>query len=253
MKCPKCGKESEGAFCPECGTPLQETTQETENVNSKPRQSYQMAQQPEKKKKKGGCLKIVLIVFAVIVVLAIIGTIFGSDDTDSNDDSNTSTTSETVNSETTGDTKTETTPDADSKESEQQEEDYISVGSSFEVDNLKITVNEADTNFTNYDDTYGYYTPEDGMKYIMVSFTFENIGDSGDEYVSIYDFDCYADNSNCEQEYLPDGSDFMNTNLSSGRNVSFKTYYAVPVNAQSIELEYTENVWSDKKVLIKIQ
>lgn len=252
MKCPKCGKESESAFCPECGTPLQDASQGTENISSKPQQSYQMAQPPEKEKKKGGCLKIVLIVLAVFIALVIIGSMFGSDDTDSNDDSNTSTTSETVNSETTDDKKTETTPDADNKESEQQEE-YISVGSSFEADNLKITVNEADTNFTSYDDEYGLYTPKDGMKYVMVSFTFENIGDSSDEYVSIYDFDCYADNTNCEQEYLPDDNDFTNTNLSSGRNVSFKTYYSVPVDAQSIELEYTENVWTDKKVLIKIQ
>ena len=45
----------------------------------------------------------------------------------------------------------------------------------------------------------------------------------------------------------------MNTNLSSGRNVSFKTYYAVPVNANSIELEYETNAWTSEKVIIKLQ
>ena len=90
------------------------------------------------------------------------------------------------------------------------------------------------------------------MKYISVSFTFENTGKS-DEYVSIYDFDCYADNSSCEQQFLPDDSDFINTNLSSGRNISFRTYYAVPIDSQSIELEYETSVWAGKKAIIKLQ
>lgn len=50
-----------------------------------------------------------------------------------------------------------------------------------------------------------------------------------------------------------DDSDFMNTNLSPGRNISFKTYYTVPVNAQSIELEYETNMWTEEKVVIKVQ
>ena len=87
----------------------------------------------------------------------------------------------------------------------------------------------------------------------MVSFTFENIGESGDKYVSIYDFDCYADDASCEQEYSLDDSSFINTNLSPGRNVSFKTYYAVPVNANSIELEYETNAWTSEKVIIKLK
>ena len=87
----------------------------------------------------------------------------------------------------------------------------------------------------------------------MVSFTFENIGESGDKYVSIYDFDCYADDASCEQEYSLDDSSFINTNLSPGRNVSFKTYYIVPVDTKSIELEYKESMLDDDRVKIKIQ
>ena len=103
-----------------------------------------------------------------------------------------------------------------------------------------------------YEDEYGYNAPNDGMKYVMCAFTFENKGDS-DAYVSIYDFDCYADNTLCDQIYSLDDNDFMNTNLSSGRNVSFKTYYAVPVNANSIELEYETNAWTSEKVIIKLK
>ena len=71
--------------------------------------------------------------------------------------------------------------------------------------------------------------------------------------MSIYDFDCYADNTTMDQVFTLDDSDFMNTNLSPGRNISFKTYYTVPVNAQSIELEYETNMWTEEKVVIKVQ
>lgn len=135
----------------------------------------------------------------------------------------------------------------------EDKEEEITVGSSFEVDDLKITINEANTDFNEYEDEYGYLAPENGMKYIMVSFTFENIGESGDKYVSIYDFDCYADDTSCEQEYSLDDSSFINTNLSTGRNVSLKTYYIVPVDTKSIELEYKESMLDDDRVKIKIQ
>lgn len=136
--------------------------------------------------------------------------------------------------------------------SQDESSSEIGVGSSFETEGLKVTINDANLEFTEYDDEYGFYTPEEGMKYIMVSFTFENIGDS-DEYVSIYDFDCYADNTACEQAYLPDGSDFMNTNLSPGRNVSFNSYYTVPIDAQSIELEYETDLWTGEKATIVLK
>lgn len=137
------------------------------------------------------------------------------------------------------------------KKKQEEKSGNLTVGSTFEENGLKMTINEANTDFQDYDNEYGWNTPEDGMKYIMVSFTFENTGKS-DEYVSIYDFECYADNTTMDQVFTLDDSDFMNTNLSPGRNISFKTYYTVPVNAQSIELEYETNMWTEEKVVIKV-
>ncbi len=134
-----------------------------------------------------------------------------------------------------------------SAESSDAESNY-----SFYYGELKITINSKDLNYDSYDDPYNWYLPNDGMKYIMVSFTFENTG-KYDEYVSIYDFDCYADNVLCEQAFLPDDSDFINTNLSSGRMISFQTYYQVPVDSVSIELEYGTNSWLNDKEVITIQ
>lgn len=176
---------------------------------------------PNCRKKQGGKLKWIVILIVVILLLAML---FGSSDDDTSQNQNTQ------------------------EETNQTE----SSNNTFEVDGLEITLNDSDLKFTNYDDEYDMYTPAEGMKYISASFTFNNTSDS-DKYVSIYDFTCYADNTTCEQVFLPDDSDFINTNLSSGRNVTFTTYYTVPKNAKSIELEYTENVWTDDKIMIKLK
>lgn len=234
MRCPRCGSEENGAFCSKCGLDLRGVYPQQMQVGNTPMQNPQ-------KKKGNGCFIAVIVALCIVVAIiagfTMLGVLIGSDERSSSG-------AQKINSE---------TEDSSNSQIKEDNSNDITVGSTFTVDDLQITVNDANTNFTDYDDEYGMYTPEDGMKYIMVSFTFENIGDSDDEYVSIYDFDCYADNTNCEQEYLPDGSDFMNTNLSSGRNVSFKTYYEVPADAESIELEYTENMWTDEKIVIRIQ
>lgn len=74
----------------------------------------------------------------------------------------------------------------------------------------------------------------------------------GDKYVSVSDCSCYADNSACEQQYIGD-SDFVNTNLSPGKNVSFTAYYEVPKDAKKVILEYSASFWTDKKVTINLK
>ena len=195
---------------------------------------------PNCQKKQGGKLKWLIIAFVAVIIIAAMTS--GGDDEGSG--SGTKTTDTDVESKVNEKNEKET--------AENNESDILTVGSSFEKNGLKITINEISTDFQDYNDKYGWNTPDDGMKYIMASFTFENNGKS-DAYVSIYDFDCYADNTNCEQVYSLDDSDFINVNLSPGRNVSFKTYYTVPIDAQSIELEYETNMWTGEKAVITIQ
>ena len=73
-----------------------------------------------------------------------------------------------------------------------------------------------------------------------------------DEYVDIYSFDCYADNKACEQTYITKADDFINTNLSSGRSISFTVFFEVPKDAKSVELEYS-GMLSSEKVVIEVQ
>lgn len=148
----------------------------------------------------------------------------------------------------------DTTESSENKKEEVSEnsKDYYTEGESFKTNDLKVTINSVNLDYNDYEDEYGWYTLEEGMKYISVSFTYENEGDS-DAYVSIYDYECYADGTLMEQTYYF-GGDFINGNISSGRNVSFETFYIVPVDSKEIELEYSELIsWSDEKIIIKLQ
>lgn len=126
------------------------------------------------------------------------------------------------------------------------------IGSVFTTGDLNFTITDMSLNYTDYEDEYGWYTPDEGMKYVMVSFKFENVSDE-DKYVSIYDFDCYADGSLCEQNYFVDDGDFINANISPNRNVSYMVCFDVPTDATEIELEYNVNIWTEEKILVKLQ
>lgn len=127
-----------------------------------------------------------------------------------------------------------------------ESDNVVMVGGSFEKDGLKGTVNDADTDFTDYDDPYGFYKPGDGKKYVKADFSFENNGKS-DAYVSSADFSCYADNESCDQSFIASVNEFSGDTLSTGRKISFSVVFEVPVDAESIELEYTANIWSSEK------
>lgn len=128
----------------------------------------------------------------------------------------------------------------------------VKVGGSFEDNGLKFTVNGAELDYK-FNDEYGIYKLEEGKVYLKVDFTFENTGES-DKYVSTSDFDCYADNTECKKKFISKVTgDFINTNLSKGRNVSFSVLYVIPTEAKMIELEYTANLWSDDHIIVKIK
>ena len=105
-----------------------------------------------------------------------------------------------------------------------ESDNVVMVGGSFEKDGLKGTVNDADTDFTDYDDPYGFYKPGDGKKYVKADFSFENNGKS-DAYVSSADFSCYADNESCDQSFIASVNEFSGDTLSTGRKINFSVVF----------------------------
>ena len=122
-------------------------------------------------------------------------------------------------------------------------------GDTFKVGNLEITLAKKKLGFEP-DDPYGFHELPDGYEYLKCKWTYKNVGES-DAYCSVYDFKCYADDKECDQEYFD--TDFINSNLGSGRSVDFETYYKVPKKAKTIELEYTTLLGQGKRAIVKIK
>lgn len=162
-------------------------------------------------------------VVTFILVVFVLGVLFG---TSSNDNAPKT----TLNNETNGGTTTTTTKE-------------YSVGEIYEDNYIAIKYVSLDENFTGYS---RYASVKDGYKVIRAEFEFENLSTS-DNYVSSYDFDCYADGYDCESFYSADDYGFSAT-LSTGKKTKGAVYFEVPKDATSIVLEYELNIWTDKRI-----
>lgn len=120
----------------------------------------------------------------------------------------------------------------------------FSVGDVYESDDVKIMyINSGDYSVENE-----YMQPESGNKYIFAEFSIENVGATDYSTGSVL-YDCYADDTECKQSIIPaEGILTTITSLPPGKNTKGKIFFEVPVNATSIELEYTTNSLTGEKV-----
>ena len=88
--------------------------------------------------------------------------------------------------------------------------------------------------------------PKDGYHYVSCEFEFENTG-STDETVSAFSFDCYADGAACEQSYVRD--DTLSATLSPGRKVRGSVTFEVPLEAETVEVEYLASFWTSSRLV----
>ena len=114
----------------------------------------------------------------------------------------------------------------------------FSVNETFENKYLKITMIETNTNFKDYSE---YLGPKSGYKVVMAKFEIENIGTT-DEYVSTYEFNCYADGVAMEDFlYSNDNYEWLSATLSPGKRAFGYVFFEVPENSNEIVLEYDES------------
>lgn len=90
-----------------------------------------------------------------------------------------------------------------------------------------------------------FLQPKEGNKYIFLKFAFINTGTT-DTSVSSYSFEAYADGYNVDMFH--GGDDGLSATLSAGRSTTGQIYFEVPADAQEIEVEYTPNVFLDRKI-----
>lgn len=124
-------------------------------------------------------------------------------------------------------------------------ENVFAVGDIVESKELNISYLSCEKD-TSYSDIF---EPAAGTHYVTLTFEFENKGES-DEFVSMYDFDCYADGKNCEQAYFRD--DALSATLSSGRKAQGTVTFVVPDDATTVEAEFVSNIWTSSRVVFSV-
>lgn len=120
------------------------------------------------------------------------------------------------------------------------------VGDKAESSNLAITY----LSCKEYESDNMFVVPAEGYHFITCEFEFENVGTS-DEYISSFDFDCYADGLNCKGVYIQD--DDLSATLSAGRKTKGTVTFEVPIDAEVVEVEYLSNYWTSNRVVFTAQ
>ena len=135
---------------------------------------------------------------------------------------------------------TKSSSDNDSSDNQSQN---LTIGSTLSAKGLNITLQKVeDWNSDNM-----FINPKDGFIFIRAYFVLENTNSSS-RYLGSYDFTCYADNAKADMSIFGDDTLDLGAEVSSGRVLQGYIYYEVPVNAQSIEIEYDSDWWGNKAV-----
>jgi hypothetical protein len=120
------------------------------------------------------------------------------------------------------------------------------VGDVVESNRLKITYLSCEE----YVSDNMFVVPAEGNRFVTCEFEFENVGTS-DEFVSSFDFDCYADGMNCKAVYIRD--DDLGATISAGRKTKGTVTFEVPIDAEVIEVEFLSNYWTSNRVVFTVE
>ena len=153
-----------------------------------------------------------------------------------------------VGSGSSGEAKVEAGEKSDSgAQASQNARTEIRAGETLNMNGFKITYDGAEK----WVSDNMFIQPAEGKEYIRLHFSVTNETDS-DKYVSMFEFDCYADGEKCEMEYI--GDDALSTDsISTGRKTSGYIYFEVPGAASEIEVEYETSFWTDKKAFFVVE
>ena len=125
-------------------------------------------------------------------------------------------------------------------------ENTVKVGETYETSSLKI-------NYISCEDDVSdnmFSQPKDGFHYVTLKFEFENISKS-DKMVSAYSFNCYADGKACEAAYYRD--DMLSATISAGRKATGTVSFEIPDDAEVVEVELDDNIWTSSKIVFFVK
>lgn len=194
-----------------------------------------------KEKKKGGCLKTILIVVGVIIVLGIIGSVIGGDDEPKKVDNPSGETQNT----------TAGSDDGSDNVDDESQETIFTVGDTAEMNDVQVA-------FVNYEESSGseYNTPTDGNVFVLANFEITNNSDSELTISSLMSFEAYADDYalNYSLGALMEKGDStqLDGTIAPGKKLNGWIGYEVPADWSKVEIHFTDNVWSNNKFVFEI-
>ena len=118
----------------------------------------------------------------------------------------------------------------------------VQVGETVEGEDVAITYLSCEP----YTSDNMFVQPRDGYGYLSVELEFENTS-SSDRSVSSLSFDCYADGVACDQIYSRDND--LSATISAGRKTKGTVTFEVPNDAEVVEVEYEDNVWTSNRIV----
>ncbi len=232
--CPSCGKEIAdiAVMCPGCGYKYQQfPTKKCKHCQTDIPSKATVC--PNCRKKQGGIAKWFVIGFFVVLVLSI-----GSGG-DKEENSPSFVASVEPSKE---NVVKESQPEI--TEAPAKEEFYP--GDILETKELRITYISSEQ----YTSDNQFIQPKEGYVFYKMDFEFENISNT-DQYVSSFLFNCYADGYDMSQSYFLEES--LDATLSPGKKTKGSVCYEIPVDAELVELEYEENLWTQGKIIFIVK
>ena len=197
-------------------------------------------------KKKGGCLKWVLIAIVVIALISACGAMLGGGDDTSSDETTTETTTKDENNKDEGN-KDEGTKE-ESKEESAEETDLektYAVGETLEHNGIKITVTETERIEPGDMDFL-----DEGDNYVRAYLVIENNSDKEISYNS-FDYEIQTSDGNIMDSFgLPPSGGNSKTldsgKLTPGGKVEGNLYFEVPADDNGLILRYAPSFFSNE-------
>ena len=195
---------------------------------------------PNCRKKQGGVGKWIIIGVIVVILLA---ALFGGGDDKPKKVEN---------------SKVESTQQDEKKSEEpktdvntEEVKDIFEVGETAELNDVQVTL-------LSYKESKGseYNKPSDGNVFLMAEFEIVNNSDSEMNVSSVMSFEAYADDYSLNYSFgaLMDNEDRqMDGTIAAGKKMKGYIGYEVPKDWSTVEIHFTDDVWSNNKFKFEIK
>lgn len=191
-----------------------------------------------KEKKKGSCIKTILIILGVIVVIGVIGSLAGGNDKEVKD--------VTESKQSNTDQQKEVTEEP---KEEVEEKTEFGIGETAEQKNIQVTL-------LSVTESQGseFIMPDEGNVFLLLEFEIANNSDKDITISSIANFEAYCDDYSLNQDILglqapeAEGKNQLDGSVAAGKKMNGIIAYQVPSDHKTFEINVSPDFWSSSDI-----